>query len=202
MALTRVKRLLCACLGMFGFVHVQTLQYKQCLGCYRVVPSIRTVGNFFGLSCPRRDKNELLVSAFRLVNLDITQALTITQTHRHNCTLYFPCHFELSSAEQRHCARVSFMILQVLLCVNKRLLQRNPVQGHGFFFWWSLLYHSFTPLRKHCQQFSFKSQASKQIYTLFIFPSFLCKVNPIAIKRKTINCIRSSHFCITKWITL
>lgn len=97
--------------------------------------SIRAVGNFYRLSCQRQDENELLVSAFRLVNLDITQASPIihtdthTYTHTHYCTLHFPRQFELSSAEEQRCTWVRFMILQVLLCVRSTNCYFNAFQS-------------------------------------------------------------------------
>lgn len=82
------------------------------------MPSIGTVGNSFRLSRRRQDENELLVSVFRLLNLDITQASIITHTHTHYCTLHFPHQLECSSAEEQRCTQVRFIMLEVLLCVR------------------------------------------------------------------------------------
>lgn len=147
------------------------------------MPSIRTVGNFFRLSCRRQDKNKLLVSAFRLVNLDITQASTITHTHTH-ALLHFAFPMSLWTFL---CWGTALYTGQVHGIASVTVWgQQTATSTHSSPRSWIFLvifinFHSFTPLWKHCQQCSFKSHTSKKMYTLAIFPLFLYGVKSIPL---------------------
>lgn len=155
------------------------------------MPSIRTVGNFFRFSCRKQDKNELLVSAFSLVNLDITQASTITHTH---ALLHFAVSTTALCTSNSPCTRVRFMILQVLLCVRSTNRYSNAFQAKVMdFFLSSLLsfihsHHSGNTVSNVVLKVTLRKNLH---FGHLPFISLTCKINPIAIMHKTINCIRS-----------
>lgn len=158
------------------------------------MPSVRTVRNFFGLSCQRQDENELLVSALRRVNMDITQAWTF---HKHallDIAFTMSLQTFLCWGEQR-CTWVRFMILQVLLDVRSTNGYFNAFHYKIMNFSCHLYSGSFTVICSTTsvwKQCSFKNHTSTNVP---LWPSInhfynVCKISHVAIMHKTIN-IRS-----------